>query len=128
MSVRAEARQVVMEAVRVSSAASDDSAAIDAIIQPMDELIGNLDRLFGLLGYEIPDRPDEAFLGVSDALAEINPSELTVRQSIALLGSCANLQDRLPGYALFYERARAHLAETRPDEVNELLEGYDPRG
>ncbi len=126
---RIEARTAVLIAVTMANerrARGDSARGLDIILGVVDNLIGSTDALFSMLGHEVPERDEKAFLGVSDALEEIDPTELEASHVLALLSSTSNLQSRIPSYADFYGRALAHFRETRPDELQGLLGGFEP--
>jgi hypothetical protein len=123
--LRAECKRVVLDAVAAAQEESSKSKGIDTIMKAVDLWIGSTDWVRSMTGKPTPIRPDSAFHGVSDALVELQPSQLTLRHSLALLTVCYGVRNRIPDYANFFYRLKAYLEAERPGDLD-AIRGLDP--
>jgi hypothetical protein len=115
--LRAEAKQMVLDAVAASEAVTDkENEGINIIYKEIDRWIGGTDKLFAMMGRPAPERPQEVFDGVSDAYGELDPSKLSVIRSLALITASNTVKDRIPNWEDFVQRTYQHFKATMGEE------------
>lgn len=123
--LRNEAYFALIDAV-VEAHDVKEQGGIKVVMKVLQSWIGGADQLFAMLGTPPPIRPDEPFLGISDALEELDATQLKPVIMLTILTSCFQVQSRIPYYAKFYAECKVHLEEIRPDEVGAMLRGFEP--
>lgn len=124
--LRAEAKEAVFTCLENAACMSNVHQGIDIILETLEGWLGSLDILFGKLGYPVPIRPIEPFLGVSDALTELDVTGIDTHYILSILTSTHQFKKKIPAYSDFYWRARKHLEKTDPQNVDGLLMGFEP--
>ena len=112
----------------------------------VEEAARNLPTARELMGLPDPDQAlDRLFDSVDDALwaghedqawphleawvTNIDPSDLSTVLVVGVLSILLPMRDRnQPWYTAWYARAEAVLRERRPDELTELVRGFEPTG
>jgi hypothetical protein len=121
--LRAESRQVTLDAVNEAQR-SDGQRGVSLLMEALDDWIGSTDGLFAMMGRPAPSRPQEVFDGVNDALGELDPADMQVRVTLALISVCNTVEDRLPNWKNFVRRAHEHYQKICPEEADSLLKGF----
>lgn len=106
--LRAEARQMTLDAVEEAKNA-EMHEGLSIIMAAIDDWIGSTDKIFGMLGRRTPERPQEVFDGVSDAMGEIDPSTMDASQALALITVTNTISDRIENWKGFVDRTYEHF-------------------
>lgn len=126
--LRAEAKQVTLDAVKEARQAGDTPSGrdkgISIIMGALDPWVGGTDGIFAMLGQRRPDRPQEIFDGVSDALSEIDPATITSCQALSLITTTNTVKERIENWEDFVQRTYKHFQEILPDEADAMLRGF----
>lgn len=124
--LRAEAKQVTLDAVEEARKVADagEGRGLDIIMGAIDDWIGGTDSLFAMLGKRRPERPQEVFDGVSDALKEIDPSVMPPTQALCLITVTNTVRDRIENWQDFVQRTYKHLQEIKPNEADAIMKGF----
>jgi len=122
--LRNEARQVVLDAIDVSRTKKKPADQIDAVMRPIADWAGSTDKLLVALGKPALVRPQAVFDGISDALEELDPAQMSVHTSLALISTLNAVRDRVESWKSFVGRTHEYYRVIRPDDADELLQGF----
>jgi len=127
--LRAEAKQVTLDAVeearQVDRGENSRDKGISIIMKALEPWVGGTDRIFAMLGQRRPERPQEVFDGVSDAMAEIDPATMTPTQALGLITTTNTVKDRIENWKGFVSRTHEHFKTIMSeDEVQGNLAGF----
>jgi len=126
--LRDEAKQVTLDAVEEARQAGKSESGRDKGIRIINKRlgawIGGMDGLQALLGRQVPLRPPEVFEGVSDAMEKIDPADMTISCSLALITITNEGQSKIPAWKGFVERCYQHYRITAPGRADKLLAGF----
>jgi len=96
---------------RVYSLVEDSDAYYDAL----DYAMGALDDL----------RLERAYASLGWILSTCDLERCPTTFVLMALSVTTPIADKVPGREAFYQKVKAHLTATRPDEVDSLLRGYE---
>jgi hypothetical protein len=126
--LRAEAKQVTLDAVERARQTDESPEGKDKgtsiIMDAVDDWIGGTDSIAAMLGRRVPKRPQAVFDGVSDAMAEIDPSTLTPTLAIALITITNSTKGRIANWDDFVQRTYKHLQGTMPGQAKNIMIGF----
>jgi len=126
--LRAEAKQVTLDAVeearQVDQGESKRDKGISIIMDKVGDWVGGTDSIFRMLGQRRPERPQEVFDGVSDAMGEIDPATMTPTQALGLITITNTISDRIANWEDFVQRTYKHLQATLPDRADAIMQGF----
>ena len=122
--LRVEAKEALLKVISSGNYQGSSSRGRSrAIMETLDSWIGGCDNLMHQLGQPLPIRPDSVFLGISDALEQLDPTKMGLTEILSILTASHTVKDRIPSYKGFVGRLEQHLQTTRPSEVEGLLMG-----
>lgn len=126
--LRAETKQVTLDAVKAAKEIEDPDGrdkGISLIMETLDPWVGGTDSIFGALGRRIPERPQEIFDGVSDALAEIDPTAMKPTHALGLITTINTTRDRIENWGPFVERTYEHFKKVMgEDQARRIMAGF----
>ena len=123
--LRAEAKQVVIDAERRAGHLSVTRKQIGVVMDALEPWVGGTDGIFAMLGRRPPERPQEVFDGVSDAFAELDPATMTPSMAIAFISATYSVKDRIENWRGFVSRAHEHFKTIMSeDEARGNLVGF----
>ena len=122
--LRAEARQVVLDAVQEARGHEKTRMQAHIIMRAVEPWAGGADQILAAIaGRRAPERPQSVFDGISDALHELDPSQMTVSASLALITTLHTVKARIGNWADFTRRTHMYYLVERPDSADRLLAG-----
>ena len=127
--LRAEAKQVTLDAVeearQVDQGDSRRDKGVSIIMNKVGDWIGGTDSIMQMIGKRTPERSQEVFDGVSDAMSEIDPATMTPTQALGLITITNTIKARIKSWDDFVQRTHAHFKTIMPaDKVRGNLMGF----
>ena len=127
--LRAEAKQITLDCVeearRADRGEDERDKGVSIIMEALNPWVGGTDSIFRMFtDRHVPERPQEIFEGVSDAMAEIDPATMTPTQALGLITVTNTVSERIENWDDFVQRTYKHLQETLPDRADAIMRGF----
>ncbi len=116
------AKAAVLKAVSDANA-SPEREGVKLLMSEIDPWVGGTDRVMSMLGKPVPARPPQIFAGASEALEEVDVTEMTITNSLALITVMNPVRELVPGWPGLVARAKEHY-ESLGEDAGALLAGF----